>query len=162
MYLPPYVRSGGGPSRSVPGCPACSSAQRPALPPSVVILKHLDLAAPSLHAGCYRAQPMRANPRQASLHALFRTYIDVVHVARDESRRLFSVPAGQQDQVGGVGKEGLVWCITRTECARVCEGREGRGAIQQVALLGLETCAHLLGDTVGWLAQAFRLPLPSF
>ncbi len=54
-------------------------------------------------AGCYRAQPMRANPRQAALHALFRTYIDVVHVARDESRRLFSVPAGQQDQVGGCG-----------------------------------------------------------
>ncbi|KAG2441090.1 hypothetical protein HXX76_003942 [Chlamydomonas incerta] len=43
--------------------------------------------------GIYRAAPVRANPRQAALYAMFRTYVDVVHVHRDESRRLFSAAA---------------------------------------------------------------------
>ena len=46
--------------------------------------------------GLYRAAPMRANPRQTALFALFRTYIDVVHVEREESRRLFSQAAPGQ------------------------------------------------------------------
>ncbi|GFR47266.1 hypothetical protein Agub_g8953 [Astrephomene gubernaculifera] len=45
--------------------------------------------------GMYRAAPIRANPRQAALHALFRTYVDVVHVHRDETRRLFTTAGGQ-------------------------------------------------------------------
>ncbi|GLC33284.1 hypothetical protein PLESTB_000350900 [Pleodorina starrii] len=44
--------------------------------------------------GMYRAAPFRANPRQAALHALFRTYLDVVHIHRDETRRLFSTANG--------------------------------------------------------------------
>ncbi|GIL91733.1 hypothetical protein Vretimale_14863 [Volvox reticuliferus] len=45
--------------------------------------------------GMYRAAPIRANPRQAALHALFRTYVDVIHIHRDETRRLFTQAAGQ-------------------------------------------------------------------
>jgi DNA replication licensing factor MCM4 len=44
--------------------------------------------------GMYRAAAIRANPRQAALHALFRTYVDVVHIHRDETRRLFSQANG--------------------------------------------------------------------
>ncbi|GIL62005.1 hypothetical protein Vafri_16331 [Volvox africanus] len=45
--------------------------------------------------GMYRAAPIRANPRQAALHALFRTYVDVIHIHRDETRRLFTQSLGQ-------------------------------------------------------------------
>jgi len=47
--------------------------------------------------GTYRAQPMRVNPRQRSLHAVFRTYLDVMHVQRDEQGRLFTLAAAQQE-----------------------------------------------------------------
>ncbi|MEW5317187.1 MAG: hypothetical protein WDW38_008512 [Sanguina aurantia] len=43
--------------------------------------------------GTYRAAPMRVNPRQHALHALYKTYIDVNHIQRDEKARLFSVAA---------------------------------------------------------------------
>lgn len=36
---------------------------------------------------------MRVNPRQHALHALYKTYIDVNHIQRDEKARLFSVAA---------------------------------------------------------------------
>ncbi|KAG2484937.1 hypothetical protein HYH03_016323 [Edaphochlamys debaryana] len=48
--------------------------------------------------GVYRAAPIRANPRQTALHALFRTYVDVVHCHRDESRRLFSAAKPQEEE----------------------------------------------------------------
>jgi len=45
--------------------------------------------------GTYRAAPIRTNPRQRSLHAVFRTYIDVMHIQRDEQGRLFTVAAAK-------------------------------------------------------------------
>lgn len=43
------------------------------------------------------SQPMRVNPRQRALHAVFRTYLDVMHVQRDEQGRLFTLAAAQQE-----------------------------------------------------------------
>jgi len=40
---------------------------------------------------------MRVNPRQRALHAVFRTYLDVMHVQRDEQGRLFTLAAAQQE-----------------------------------------------------------------
>lgn len=59
-----------------------------------------------MHAGVYRAAPFRVNPRQAALHALFKTYIDVVHVQRDESRRIFSVANAKAAAAAAKDKEG--------------------------------------------------------
>eukprot|EP00879_Flechtneria_rotunda_P020435 GHRR01021500.1.p1 GENE.GHRR01021500.1~~GHRR01021500.1.p1 ORF type:complete len:510 (+),score=166.40 GHRR01021500.1:266-1795(+) len=39
--------------------------------------------------GVFRATRMRLNPRQRAAHALFKTYLDVVHVAKDEVDKLF-------------------------------------------------------------------------
>lgn len=33
---------------------------------------------------------MRVNPRQRSLHALYKTYIDIIHIQRDERERIFA------------------------------------------------------------------------
>lgn len=40
-------------------------------------------------AGIFRAAQLRVNPRQRASHALFKTYLDVLHVAKDEADRLF-------------------------------------------------------------------------
>uniref|UniRef100_A0A383VUH6 DNA replication licensing factor MCM4 n=1 Tax=Tetradesmus obliquus TaxID=3088 RepID=A0A383VUH6_TETOB len=39
--------------------------------------------------GIFRAAQLRVNPRQRASHALFKTYLDVLHVAKDEADRLF-------------------------------------------------------------------------
>lgn len=41
--------------------------------------------------GTYRAVAMRLNPKNRTLHALYRTYIDVNHIQRDETAQLFSL-----------------------------------------------------------------------
>lgn len=48
--------------------------------------------------GTYRAVPMRVNPRQRVLHALYKTYIDVNHIQRDEKSRLFSLAKPDEAQ----------------------------------------------------------------
>lgn len=40
-------------------------------------------------AGIFRASRMRVNPRQRSLHALFKTYLDVLHFEKDAGTRMF-------------------------------------------------------------------------
>jgi hypothetical protein len=37
---------------------------------------------------------MRLNPRQRAVHALFKTYIDVVHVGKEEGDKLFKQRTG--------------------------------------------------------------------
>lgn len=46
------------------------------------------------HAGVFRATRMRLNPRQRAVHALFKTYIDVVHVGKEEGDKLFKQRTG--------------------------------------------------------------------
>jgi len=48
--------------------------------------------------GTFRAVPMRVNPKQRALHALYKTYIDVNHIHRDEKSRLFSVALTREQQ----------------------------------------------------------------
>ncbi len=38
--------------------------------------------------GIYRATPLRANPRQRTVRAVYKTYIDVIHFRKTDSKRL--------------------------------------------------------------------------
>lgn len=40
--------------------------------------------------GIYRATPMRVNPRQRNVKAVYKTYIDVVHFKKTDKKRLYS------------------------------------------------------------------------
>jgi hypothetical protein len=40
--------------------------------------------------GIFRATRLRVNPRQRAMHALFKTYLDVVHVARADEAKMFA------------------------------------------------------------------------
>lgn len=60
-------------------CSMASGLQPPAPP--------LGLLPPP--AGIFRASRMRVNPKQRTLLALFKTYLDVLHYERDDSARMF-------------------------------------------------------------------------
>lgn len=47
-------------------------------------------------SGVFRATRMRLNPRQRAAHALFKTYIDVVHVDKEEGDKLFKQRTGAE------------------------------------------------------------------
>lgn len=38
--------------------------------------------------GIFRGVPVRVNPRQRTIRALFRTYLDVVHIKRTDKKRM--------------------------------------------------------------------------
>ena len=40
--------------------------------------------------GIYRATPMRVNPRQRNVKAVYKTYIDVIHFKKIDKKRLYS------------------------------------------------------------------------
>ncbi|PVG01629.1 putative replication licensing factor MCM4 [Serendipita vermifera] len=59
--------------------------------------------------GIFRSVPVRVNPRQRTIRSLFKTYIDVVHIKRGDSKRMGydkSTRAGSV-RVPGVGGEGM-------------------------------------------------------
>ena len=39
-------------------------------------------------SGIYRATPLRVNPRQRTVKAVYKTYIDVIHFLKTDSKRL--------------------------------------------------------------------------
>lgn len=49
-----------------------------------------------LPPGVFRATRLRLNPRQRAAHALFKTYIDVVHVDKEEGDKLFKQRTGAE------------------------------------------------------------------
>ena len=49
-------------------------------------------------AGVYKAQSMRVNPRLRTLKSIYKTYVDIIHVSRDEQSKLFSVKTDTQSQ----------------------------------------------------------------
>lgn len=58
--------------------------------------------------GIFRSVPVRVNPRQRTIRSLFKTYLDVVHVKRSDSKRMGydkSTRTGSV-RVPGVGGEG--------------------------------------------------------
>lgn len=87
--------------------------------------------------GLYRAVPMRANPRQTALQSLFRTYIDVIHVQREESRRVFSQAAknGEVRAWAAPGRgRAQGWAgaapAPARDCVCVAVGSEGHGGLR--------------------------------
>eukprot|EP00884_Botryococcus_braunii_P014652 jgi/Botrbrau1/23188/Bobra.0041s0036.1 len=47
--------------------------------------------------GIYRAQPLRVNPRNRALKAVYKSHIDVLHIQKEESSNLFSVSRSEDD-----------------------------------------------------------------
>ena len=51
--------------------------------------------------GIYRATPLRVNPRQRTVKSVYKTYIDVIHFRKADSRRL----RGREEEEGDEGEE---------------------------------------------------------
>ena len=56
--------------------------------------------------GIYRATPLRVNPRQRTVKSVYKTYIDVIHFRKADSRRLRGREEEEGDEGEGQG-EGL-------------------------------------------------------
>ncbi|KAB5588569.1 DNA replication licensing factor mcm4 [Ceratobasidium theobromae] len=57
--------------------------------------------------GIFRAVPVRANPRQRAVKALFRTYLDVLHIQRGSPTRLGVDVSTREEGEGRVGAMGV-------------------------------------------------------
>ncbi|KAI4499768.1 hypothetical protein M0802_005024 [Mischocyttarus mexicanus] len=70
-------------------------------PHTVIIFAHNDLVdavSPGdrvFVTGIYRAQPLRVNPRQSNVRAVYKTHIDVVHFRKHDSKRLYDQQEGK-------------------------------------------------------------------
>ncbi|KAF7387318.1 hypothetical protein HZH68_012995 [Vespula germanica] len=70
-------------------------------PHTVIIFAHNDLVdavSPGDRVyvtGIYRAQPLRVNPRQSNVRAIYKTHIDVVHFRKHDSKRLYDQQEGK-------------------------------------------------------------------
>lgn len=70
-------------------------------PHTVIIFAHNDLVdavSPGDRVyvtGIYRAQPLRVNPRQSNVRAVYKTHIDVVHFRKHDSKRLYDQQEGK-------------------------------------------------------------------
>ena len=60
--------------------------------------------------GIYRAQPLRVNPRNREVKAVYKTYIDVMHIQKEESASLFSLISDetQAGETQEAGEDGMV------------------------------------------------------
>ena len=73
----------------------------------------VDLSKPGdrlLVTGVFRSVPVRVNPRQRTIKALFKTYIDIVHISRGDGKRLGldkSTRAGEGRAPGVAGGIGV-------------------------------------------------------
>jgi hypothetical protein len=68
---------------------------------------------PLPRAGIYRGMPLRVNPRQRAYYALYKTYIDIIHIGRDETAQMFT---GQQV---GRWRRCVLW-VPGVGCACTC------------------------------------------
>ncbi|KAG9075345.1 hypothetical protein FS749_012995, partial [Ceratobasidium sp. UAMH 11750] len=74
--------------------------------------------------GIFRAVPVRANPRQRAVKALFRTYLDVLHVQRGAAGRLGVDTSTREDSERRVGAMG-VGGEDEDDVALATDGAEG-------------------------------------
>ena len=64
--------------------------------------------------GIYRATPMRVNPRQRNVKAVYKTYIDVIHFKKTDKKRLYSKdPDGLELKLSKLKK---VWILMQKLC----------------------------------------------
>ncbi|XP_070168557.1 DNA replication licensing factor MCM4 [Polyergus mexicanus] len=70
-------------------------------PHTVVLFAHnnlVDAVSPGDRVsvtGIYRALPIRVNPRQSNVRAIYRTHVDVVHFRKQDSKRLYEQEEGK-------------------------------------------------------------------
>ncbi|XP_077276224.1 disc proliferation abnormal [Temnothorax americanus] len=70
-------------------------------PHTVVLFAHhnlVDAVSPGDRVsvtGIYRALPIRVNPRQSNVRAIYRTHVDVVHFRKQDSKRLYEQEDGK-------------------------------------------------------------------
>ena len=75
-------------------------------------------------SGIYRATPLRVNPRQRTVKAVYKTYVDVIHFRKADSKRLRERD-GEEDAEG--------WVLTAVRA---------RGALRQLyVIVSLTACA---------------------
>ncbi|XP_012062600.1 PREDICTED: DNA replication licensing factor MCM4 [Atta cephalotes] len=71
-------------------------------PHTVVLFAHhnlVDAVSPGDRVsvtGIYRALPIRVNPRQTNVRAIYRTHVDVVHFRKQDSKRLYEQEDGKR------------------------------------------------------------------
>lgn len=86
------------------------------------------------------AQPIRLNPRQRSLHAVFRTYIDVMHVQRDEQGRQFTL-AAQRTAAAAAAAEEVCGCgLSDVFCVRPAPVALGNGQDDNLVIFAVGFC----------------------
>jgi DNA replication licensing factor MCM4 len=67
--------------------------------------------------GIFRGVPVRVNPRQRTIKALFRTYLDVVHIKRSDQKRLAIDRSIINNGNAVVRYCGLTWdCSVKIDC----------------------------------------------
>ncbi|XP_018372359.1 PREDICTED: DNA replication licensing factor MCM4 isoform X2 [Trachymyrmex cornetzi] len=71
-------------------------------PHTVILFAHhnlVDAVSPGDRVsvtGIYRALPIRVNPRQTNVRAIYRTHVDVVHFRKQDSKRLYEQEDGKR------------------------------------------------------------------
>ena len=53
-------------------------------------------------SGIYRATPLRVNPRQRTVKAVYKTYVDVIHFRKADTKRLRERDGEEGDTEGWV------------------------------------------------------------
>lgn len=97
-----------------------------------------------LYTGIFRATRLRLNPRQRAAHALFKTYLDVVHVGKDETDKLF------RPRTGGVGIMGTVsvcFCFGDTMHVLSVTAQHTKGTFKQPP--PLLACCRVPWEAIG-------------
>lgn len=80
----------------------------------------VDLAKPGDRitvTGVYRAMGVRTNPRLRELKSVYKTYIDVVHIQKDEASNLFSMFAAEESQMQATAQELLSQTVQQRNLA---------------------------------------------
>lgn len=102
----------------------------------------VDLVKPGdrvIVTGVFRSIPVRVNPRQRSIKALFKTYIDVLHIKRTNVGRMGYDPTtrggdGRQPGVGVGGEDDEEEGLSAADRAAVQDGMEIDGeAVQPIS-----------------------------
>jgi DNA replication licensing factor MCM4 len=72
--------------------------------------------------GIFRSVPVRVNPRQRTIKALFKTYLDVLHIQKTDRRRLGTDGSTNNERAVGVGGDERTELEQVRPCCGHCSG----------------------------------------
>lgn len=107
--------------------------------------------------GIFRSNPVRINPRQRTIKALFKTYIDVLHIQKVDKRRLgidvSTIEQELSEQVAGDGQETRK--VTEEEEQKI-KATAARGDVYEILSRSLAPSVYEMDDVKkGILLQLF-------